>query len=177
MNQYDFYVQFEGAIPHMYLDTKGNVTCGVGFLLTTLAQARALPWSPSRAVDTDWAELQHLPAGKLASFYGKHMDARLTEDAMRAEFNKRCSEFETQLRRKIPQWLSFPEPVRVALRDMAYNMGAGFFGSPSWPRFTAAVLTRNWLEAAKQCNRKDVQNARNLATIDLFHQAADLERP
>ena len=36
--------QYEGKIPHMYLDTKGLVTVGVGYLLATVVEAQKLPF-------------------------------------------------------------------------------------------------------------------------------------
>src|SRR5690349_12725797 len=40
-----FYVRkWEGVTLWMYLDTKGKVTTGIGFLIDTLTAAKSLPW-------------------------------------------------------------------------------------------------------------------------------------
>ena len=36
--------QYEGKIPHMYLDTKGYVTVGIGHLLKDVAAAQKVPF-------------------------------------------------------------------------------------------------------------------------------------
>lgn len=168
---YDFIWPFEGKIPHMYLDTAGFVTTGVGFMLPDLAAARRLSWDRPGFVDTDWASVRAQPLGRPAASYRRFTNARLTEDVIKREFETRLALFESQMVKALPAWRSYPDSVRIALLDMAYNMGGGFLAH--WPKLHAAVKARAWHECARQCVRTGpgAQPARNAATVALFATA------
>lgn len=170
MNQYDFTAPFEGSIPHLYLDTRNHMTCGVGLLLTSLSAAAALPFAPIGALPGDWARVSAMPGGLPASRYGLVCKASLPSAAMRRLFETKCGEFELKLR-AIYEWDALPEAARVALMDMAYNLGAGALAT-KWPSLNAAVSSGNWTAASKQCRRQGVQPERNIQTAALFASCA-----
>jgi GH24 family phage-related lysozyme (muramidase) len=161
---------FEGSIPHMYLDTKGLVTTGIGFLLPTPESALKLGFMPSDHTVSDWMAVKACPAGKVASWYKSHTVCILPANNLRAEFDRRVQEFADQLS-KIYKLDTYPEAAQVAVLDMAYNLGAGALIF-KWPSFKAACLAKDWATAALQCKRKGVQDARNVATAALFATAA-----
>jgi GH24 family phage-related lysozyme (muramidase) len=76
---------YEGCVEHMYLDTKGFVTVGVGHLLSTLANAQSLTFivqKDSKAatddqIKTDYDTIKKQTKGLLASTYKKHTKLKL----------------------------------------------------------------------------------------------------
>src|SRR5690242_19096293 len=101
VTQWDFTAPFEGAIPHLYLDSRGNPTCGVGFLVADEAALRRLPWSPdARAAEADYQLVKVAPVGRTAEFYRQFCNARLSDAAMRAGFANRCA----AVRKALADW-------------------------------------------------------------------------
>jgi GH24 family phage-related lysozyme (muramidase) len=168
---YAFTVPFEGVTDYMYLDVKGYVTVGVGFLLSTPVEAAKMGMTPADHVGVDWAAVKALPSGKVASWYKDHTVSRLSVKGMRAEFDRRIKEMAVTLR-KVYKFETWPEACQVALLDMSYNVGAGGMTKPgSWRNFKAACQIQDWAIAAQECARKDVQPQRNKATAALFSSA------
>src|SRR5579863_2584618 len=66
---------FEGSIPWMYLDTRGNVTVGVGLLVPDAAAAQKLPFvfegraATAAETATEYARVHGMPMGRPAPFY------------------------------------------------------------------------------------------------------------
>ena len=166
---YAFTGPFEGSIPHMYLDTVGKVTVGIGFMLPDVAAAQRLPFSPADQIAADFQKVSAAPKGRVASFYKQFTRCTLPEDGLRAEFDRRVQVFALQLVNGY-QLESYPLVVQVALLDMAYNLGAGALLS-KWPSLKAACAKRDWATAAKQCRRNGIGDKRNLATAALFTAA------
>lgn len=168
-SQFDFTSKYEGVCQHMYLDTKGHVTAGVGFLLPDLAAAQRLSWRPAGAVRLDWLMVTSMRAGLAAAAYRKATVARLDESAMRAEFGRKMAAYEGTVARSLPRYYTLPPEVRVAVMDIAWQCGPGFLAT--WPKFRAALLARDWEAAAVDSFRKDAQAARNDATAALLRSA------
>jgi len=166
---------WEGNVNFMYLDGVGRVTCGVGFMLPSVEAALRLPFVPRDAVASDFAAVSALPPNKVAAFYRPHTKSTLSAPAIRAEFEARCTAIINTLEHAWPAWPRFPEPARLALVDMGYNMGASELLSPrDWPSLGVAVRAQNWPACAAQCHRRDIQNARNSATAARFLEAHTL---
>lgn len=165
-SQFDFTSKYEGVCPWMYLDTRGHVTAGVGFLLPDLAAAQRLAWSPASAVRLDWVMVTSMKAGLPAAEYRKVTVARLDESTMRAEFGRRMAAYEGTVARSLPRYYTLPPSVRMAVLDMAWQLGPGFL--VTWPKFREAVVAREWEKAAQESFRKDAQAARNEATAALL---------
>lgn len=166
IDQYAFTAPFEGVVPHLYLDSLGFATCGVGFLVDSERALLELPWSPStQAARADWALVKAAPRGHVASFYKQYCKAWLKEPAMRAVFQAKVDGMRRAMQ---PVWrlTLLPEPAQLALVDMAYNLGVS--GLSKFHKLQAAVLVRDWHTAAAECMRNGVQPARNAATAQLF---------
>lgn len=168
MDQWSFTAVFEGIIPHLYLDTRGNPTCGVGFLVVNEFELRKLPWSPdSQAATADYQLVRAAPFGRPAPYYARFCKARLPEPAMRQIFDVKIAE----LRKQLFGWHleRCPERVQIALLDMTYNLGVA--GLNKFAKLRRAVDFRDWPTAAAECRRNGVQQARNMATTELFLRA------
>ena len=169
--QWDFTAKFEGIVPHLYLDTRGNVTCGVGFLVKTEAELVRLPWSSVEAARMDWQLVSRAEPSKPASFYRPLCKARLREIDMRRLFDLHVQAFRKQID---PAWHlnQWPECVQIALVDMAFNLGAA--GLNKYRKLQVAVFARQWAIAAAECKRNGIGDARNEATRQLFLSASDV---
>lgn len=160
----------EAAIPWMYLDTAGVVTCAIGHALFTVENAIALPWSHHETVEAGYAAVKAAPVGKVASYYAPLTVCRLTPEAMQAILRADIEAVLVGLRKRLPEFDEYPNPVQRALGDMAFNLGVGGLFS-KFPRFIAAVRQRDWLVAAQECHRRGIGESRNLATAARFREA------
>lgn len=170
VDQWSFTAPFEGVVPHLYLDTTGLPTCGVGFAVPTEQQLlRCGPWLPNALTAlADYRRVRVAERGHVAAWYERHCTARLSEPTMRAVFVSRV----TECRRAIRDWEleRLPDAAQVALVDMAYNLGAAGLGR--YDKLQAAVRACDWATAAAECHRRGVQPARNTATAALFMSLA-----
>lgn len=177
LTQWAFTSPHEGVIPHLYLDTRRNVTCGVGFLVRSISDLDVYAWHPSVAIArTDWAELTRpgVLAGQLPGYYKRICCARLTTENMRAAFDKIVEGFRADIRE---HWKldELPHLVQIALVDMAYQLGPT--GLKRFRNLHAAVMRGDWRAAAIECHRRDAQARRNLATAALFATVAKVIGP
>jgi GH24 family phage-related lysozyme (muramidase) len=169
LDQWAFTSKFEGIVPHLYKDTRGFTTCGVGFLVKDIDALKKFNWWPNlQEAQADFLLLQEQPAGKLPMFYRKICHARLNEDAMRQFFQNEVIQFRKALQR---DWnLSrLPASVQIALTDMAFNLGVD--GLSKYRKLRAACQARDWATAAEECHRNGPSEARNRETAELFLEA------
>ena len=161
-------VHSEGSIPHLYLDTRGHVTVGVGCLIGTLEEAQALPFverasgrHASRAeIQLDWQRVRAEPAGRIASSYRPVTRLDLPEPEIRRMLGRRVDAFQAGLRRQFETYERMPEDVRLALLDMAFNLGLNGLVT-KFPKFCGAIRRSDWRTAAKECRRRGVSDERN----------------
>jgi GH24 family phage-related lysozyme (muramidase) len=169
---------FEGCVPWMYLDTVGKVTVGVGLMLPNPAAACALAFvSPEPAtpqgpatpaeIAADFTRVSVLPRGKLADFYKSPTSPELPQPVIDAKLLATLTGFESTLRTHLPSYDTLPDPVKLALLDMAYNLGpTGLL--TGFPHFIQSVLAGDWAAAATQCLRHGPSPARNAWTRQQF---------
>lgn len=179
----------EGNAPWMYLDTRGNVTVGIGHLLDGPARAVALPFVHDDGGDrADPDEIAAAYAAvrsagrKAARGAGAFRDVsglRLPPAAIEALY---ADDFEAVLAavRKAFRAVgggfdSYPLPARLAVLDMAFNLGVrGLYRG--FPRFRELGLgRRDFATAARECRRTGISPARNARTRDLLLEAAAVE--
>ncbi|MCF2858464.1 pesticin C-terminus-like muramidase [Pseudoalteromonas sp. SMS1] len=175
---------YEGVIAHLYLDTRGNVTVGAGFLvgdekaLTKMTMRdKSTKKAASRAQKAqEFKAIAKLPEGRLASWYDQHCHLYLPHEECLKLLEKKIAEFEHELEvlfstqnGYIP-FKKMPSNVQLALLDMAYNLGTTNL-SRAWPKLLSAIRAENWTMAAKECRRKHVSTARNQATAKLFNHS------
>lgn len=173
---------FEGSIPWMYRDTVGKVTVGVGVMLPDAAAATALPFrigaerASAAAIAAEFARVDGLPMGRPAHFYRKENGLELEKYEIDALLKHVVLRFETELRAGIAGYDTFPEGPRMALLDMAYNLGPeGLL--KGFPRLIQAAQAGLWKQAAAQCFRHGPGAERNQWTQAMFlGQAATLAK-
>jgi len=167
---------FEGAFSHMYEDTTGNVTVGVGNLLANAAAAQRLafvrrPNSSAKPpvlagqatpdeIKADFDNVNKQPAGKLASYYKQFTKLDLPDSVINSLLNARVQEFTTALAATFPDFNSYPAEACAAIFDMAFNLGVAKLTS-QFPTFCQAVKDKDWAAAAKECQRGGISAERN----------------
>jgi GH24 family phage-related lysozyme (muramidase) len=169
-------VRFEGNVRHMYRDTEGHVTTGVGHLLRTPADAQKLPWIDGRTgqratpeqIDAEFDRVIGMPEGLKAGGY-REPDGLVLPKALAAALSQQRleNEFLPGLRRIFPDFDAFPREAQRALVDMVYNLGVAGLGK-KFPKMIAACNSGDWATAAEQCRRSSCREDRNAWTRDQF---------
>lgn len=165
----------EGSIPHMYLDTVGKVTIGVGNMLRDAAAATRLPFlveasgeaASEEEIIAEFQRVSEQEPGLLARRYKQYTRLILNDDAIDALLDKRLSRFKSRLRKDFEGFDSFPLDAQLGLIDMAFNLGNHGLVT-KFPSFTKAARQQDWHKCAEECRRRQVQDARNKEVKDLF---------
>lgn len=152
-------VACEGHINWPYLDIKGLVTVGYGFLIDPFSLATSLHWTTDDGKelsdDEVWRQWRRVKERRELAHRGAYAakavsSLRLTDDELRRVFGARVELNEQYLAAHIfPAYGSYPADVQLAIMSMAWAMGAG--GFHHFPKFCAAVKTLDWSVAAKEC--------------------------
>lgn len=172
-------LKWEGNVRHMYRDTQGHVTTGVGNLLRDAGAATALPWrhgenGPPATPDEVRAAFKRvatMSTGYKAAYYQRASDLVLPKATVMSMMADRLErEFLPGLRRTFPGFDHYPQPAQRALVDMAYNLGVG--GLAKFGRLRDACQRGDFATAALECDRRTSRPERNQATRELFQMAA-----
>jgi len=151
---------FEGNVPFMYRDSNGWVTVGVGFMIPDENAAKKIPFvtalgalATKDQIETDFKRVYSLPAGLVADKYRSQSSLLITFDYTASILLKKLKECDRALRGNYKSYDTYPDPVKLALLDMIYNLGAAkLFGQ--FPAFNRSVNDQDWKTAADQCHRK-----------------------
>ena len=173
---------YEGTVEHMYLDTKGYVTVGIGHLLKDVVSAQALNFvhqadenkkAIKEEIKTDFEEVKKQTKGKLASSYKKHTKLKLKQADIDKLTNKHIETFESELKNIYgsTEFAGYPSEVRLALFDMIFNLGMSTLKN-KFKNFNKHIKAKSWASAAKESNRPDVSKARNKYVKDLLDKTA-----
>lgn len=187
-----FSVEHEGYVEHPYLDVVGLVTVGVGFLCDPLSLALPLPWvwrsngrPATRAeVTVEWMRIKGMACGvygpdaRVCAWAGtgqtclahqghraaaKVATLRLTESSVRWLVDAKLTENVIALRKRWPEWDTFPADAQLALAGWAWAVGP----HARWPMLDAAVRAQVWGIAAIEIRIRETGNpgviARNVA--------------
>jgi GH24 family phage-related lysozyme (muramidase) len=174
---------FEGSVSWMYRDTRGYVTVGVGQMLPDAAGAQALafvdasgaPAAPE-AILADFQRVQAMVPAMNANSYRAPASLLLTDATIAALLQARVEEFDSALSGRFADYGTFPDPARLGLLDMIYNLGsAGLFSG--FPKLMGHVDNTDWANAALECHRAGPSEERNAWTAAQFNTAAALQPP
>jgi GH24 family phage-related lysozyme (muramidase) len=184
-------IQFEGQETSFYLDDKGNVTIGVGYMVSdrnavaALSMYKVLPGgtpsiSPATLLEKqqEYDTIANLGTGYIAPWYKKHTTLVMTQADIGKLLGQTVDDFYPQLVRIYSktngysaEFDALPDEVQMALFDMVYNLGAAGL-SNKFPKFNQAVKTSNWTTAASESNRPKLAVARNQYVKQLFTTVA-----
>lgn len=182
----------EGDVRYMYLDTKGNVTIGIGTMLPDLDAAskvnflRNIDSKPASAADIQaaWTKINKEPSGQkyAATYYQGRTDLYITADEEERLVSDKLESIYKQMIGWFPNFETFPRPGRLALFDMAYNVGDLTLKFPTLVKDVQRVNPKtkkpepDWKAAGDQCHRVGISDQRNKDTLARF-QAAALQSP
>jgi len=178
--------KYEGRIEHMYKDTKGFITVGVGHLIKDLTAAQALDFihqttnkkSTKEEIKFDFESVKKSPAGLFASIYKNCTKLKLTPSTIDKITNKHIGDFESELKRLYGavEFTQFPSEVKLALFDMIFNLGMTKLRN-GFPNFSKSIKAKDWNKAANESNRLDIALARNKYVKELLNKAAKSTKP
>ncbi len=174
--------EYEGNVPHMYLDSKGYVTIGVGHLIVSSSAAEKLPFvvaatgkkATTKEISDEYEKIRKEPKNRLASFYKKSTKLKLSKSYIDKLTNKQIVDFYGDLRNVYPDFDKYPEDVKIALFDMIFNLGMAKLKT-AWPSFNKYIKAKEWGKAAAQSRRSSpVSAARNGYVKGLLEKASKL---
>ena len=169
--------EFEGCVAWMYRDTVGKVTVGVGLMLPDAGAAQALPFvfdggrtATAEEIAAEFGRVSGMPEGRAAAFYRGNGGMELGMATIDTKLRGVLTASEETLRSALAGYDGFPDGVKMALLDMAYNLGPmGLLRG--YPELIAAVKRARWAEAAACCLRHGPSAARNEWTRAQFLSA------
>lgn len=161
-----FSTPLEGSVAHMYQDTLGKVTVGIGILIDSPGAAWATrgdgasfftskgagPEASEQQVKAEWQRVKGDP-----SLAGHHKlaeevtDLWLRPEGISSLLARRLEQSESTLR-QTPEFAdlhSWPADAQLALFSMAWAMGSAFAQGERWPDFRASCSQHDWLLAAR----------------------------
>lgn len=172
--------RYEGRVSHMYLDSNGYVTVGVGHLLSSVFAAQKLPFTdlsnkvatPSQ-IKLDYDAVKKQPFGNYsAAFYKRHTALTLSDRDINNLTEQHVYSFEKELKHMYKGFDLFPSEARLALFDMIFNLGANKL-KIQYVKFNSAVNAEDWGRAAVESRRqRPVSALRNQYVKDLLNKAA-----
>lgn len=172
--------RYEGKVNHMYLDTRGFVTVGVGHLLATVVDAQELGFlegsDEPASTDVIAAEYEQVKAqemARVASYYKQFTALHLTDESIDQITDKHIDSFYKELKVIYDGFDDFPEEAKLALFDMIFNLGMTGLRK-KWPRFNTCVANKDWAAAANDCRRRGIADERNDYVKDLLVSASEL---
>ena len=102
-------MKYEGNVPHMYLDTKGYVTVGVGHLLKDVEAAKKVPFTvrdtdvfaTTKQIEDEFKLIKSRPFGKDEGFgrFKPFTKLIITEVVANAQVDQHIKTFESELKR------------------------------------------------------------------------------
>lgn len=165
-----FQVQSEGLKDHMYCDSVGKVTTGMGNLLKPISMALELPWkvratgakaTPEQITEdyntclTYYAEVTARDASAAAPLYKERTKLYLTSDDVHALVDRRVKGFATAcaVAFGVKEWNAFPADAQMVCLAISWAIGV----APRWPvrkkaDLHAAVLAGDFKKAATLCS-------------------------
>lgn len=167
--------QHEGVVDHLYLDTEGNVTCGVGYLVRTARDLTMFAWTDLARAREDFVGLQALAdvqrrEPKSAAYFAKLTGARMLRPL--ENLPGILLRHSIQLRKLGLDVSTLPDGAQNAVHDMAYQLGPSGLVN-GFPKFVRAVLAGNWDEAAKESRVRQASAGRNTVRAALLRSCAE----
>lgn len=180
--------EYEGRIEHLYLDSVGKVTVGVGHMVSSktlmsgLSMYKAVNGVPMQlATDKEKQDeydvVSKLDSSHLASWYksktslvmkGADIDALRENDI--TTFYSSLTRIYTKSSGYPSDFDDLPDNVQLALFDMIFNLGATGIIT-KFPTFNSFIKTGDWAKAADQANRTGLSTSRNEYVKQLLIEA------
>lgn len=171
---------YEGRVSHMYCDTDGNVTVGVGHLLSSAHDAQKFKWHrqdkgisiSNKDIEDDFNNVKkNFDSTLKSSNYKQYTKLFLDDMTINKSRDDYIRHSAVELKSIYHNFDKYPTEVRLVLFDMIFNLGM-----PNlrwhWPHFNAAIKAEDWEKAATECSRTGIQQERNDYVENLLEKAA-----
>lgn len=178
--------KYEGERDYMYGDTVGEVTVGIGKLLTlkdlpdiSFKVKKTSADATEAEKKAEWEKIKELAVKNKdknikPSHYREKTSLFLPRDEMDRLLENHVDYFLEKLKRKYPKFDGFPDDAKLGLLDMVFNLGESRYDK--FVEFNKAVLKEDWDTAAKESHRKGPSQDRNDAVKQLFEKAAERKK-
>ncbi|MBV9301622.1 MAG: glycoside hydrolase family protein [Acidobacteriaceae bacterium] len=171
-------IENEGNLCHMYLDTVGRVTVGVGHMIPNVHEAEKLSFvlhgcttqATLDQIASDYAKVESQQRGMLAEHYRPFTALDMTPSAIDELLSLDIATMEAGVRAAFHGYDTYPAPAQDALLDMAFNLGVNGLVT-KFPHLKAAAEAGDWQTCAAECRRNGISDARNEKTRTLFENA------
>lgn len=183
--------KFEGYAPGMYLDVKGLVTVGYGFLIDDEDPTKSSSRSAQRLkfvhksdgtlatpfeIDNEWKRVKSLQDHTqfASEWWQEHAVLILPPVEMTRELIARKNSMETYLRLNpsFVRWNEYPAGAQLALMSMSWAMGPTM---EHFPRFKSYMSQMLFTLAATECKMDTTHNVglkiRNAANVEMLVDA------
>ncbi|WP_151636587.1 lysozyme family protein [Noviherbaspirillum aerium] len=181
--------RYEGRIKHLYLDSVGKVTIGVGHLVSARSSMSPLPMyklganganvvASTQEKQSEYEMIMRQPVGYSASWYKKHTRLFMKDSDIDRLLNEHLEVFHMELCRIYKKSKGYPNDfdklphsVQIALFDLIFNLGAHGL-THKFPVLNACLMAGDWARAAQQSHRPQLSMARNQYVMQLFLSVA-----
>lgn len=175
--------QQEGRVAHMYLDTRGYVTVGVGHMISDENKAVAIPFihrdtgqaATADDIRKEYNALKKRPYGRRysANTFQPYTSLELTNGTIDQLTRKHIQSFTNELQTiyGTAAFNAMPDKVKLALYDMIFNLGMPKLKN-EYPNFNRHINNSDWAAAARESRRGGISDERNLYVRNLLNQAA-----
>lgn len=172
-------IKFEGSVPWMYLDTRGNVTTAVGHMLASAEEAMSFDFvcldeslATHAMIKACFERVHAMNPGLPAAAYRWHGALELPSNAIDSLLSIDLAGHESLLRESFSGYEDFPDEAKLALLDMDFNLGHAKLMREFNGFFCPAVARKDWVTAAAHCHRIGPSQQRNDWTKQMFLKAA-----
>lgn len=172
--------RYEGKVNHLYLDSKGFVTVGVGHLLTSIEAAQKLPFlrqsggaASQEDIASEFLTIKQQEANRVASYYRQFTLLTLTDTSISELTREHIHRFYDELKIIYADFDTYPQEIRLALFDLIFNLGMTKLRK-KWPKLNACIAERDWVAAADNCQRRGIANERNDYVKNLLLNSVDI---
>ncbi|WP_413112114.1 hypothetical protein [Thaumasiovibrio sp. DFM-14] len=174
--------EYEGRISHMYLDSEGYVTIGVGHYISDVDSAIELSMivdetgleATEQEIENEFNTIlgQGQTGDRGARYYSRFASLHITRETMDELTDEHLQEFQRGLEviYGAEELYSYPADVQVALFDMIFNLGQTRLTNV-FVNFTAHIRARNFQAAALESRRPQLGDARNDFVRELLENA------
>lgn len=176
-----FSVQFEGFVPHFYLDVKSLVTIGIGNLVDPLPLALDLPMrhldgraATKEEIAREWARVKSDPSlARLGHRAARQLcKLQLMPQGIYDLVQSKLAHNDRILSTRFPRFVDWPADAQLATHSMAWACGPHFV----FPRLAEALAVEDFATAAAECRIQEEGNPgivpRNKANRLLYSNAA-----
>jgi len=168
----------EGNVSHMYLDTRGFVTVGIGHMIANADAATRLPFvhedgtsATVAEIIAEYAKIKEQDPAHLASYYTQFCQLHLKPEDVLAILDRDIDDTERGVSTRFRNYYDYPHGPQDALLDMGFNLGVG--GLTKYVKLRLAAERKDWRACADECHRNGISDERNAATRVLFLTAAE----